>query len=339
MIREAIARLVERQPLTRAEARDTLREIMRGEATPAQIAGFLTALRMAGETADIIAGAAEAMREAVTPVVTRRPHLVDTCGTGGDGAHTFNISTTAAFVAAGAGAAVAKHGNRGVSSKSGSADVLAALGVKTDCDPAVMTRCLDDIGVAFLFAPVLHPAMKHAIGPRREIGIRTLFNILGPLTNPAGARRGVLGVYNDTLLRLVADASHALGAERLFVVHGSDGLDEITTTGPSTVAEVTPAGVNVGILDPRDLGLSTASPADRGREPSENAAITRAILSGEKGPRRDIVLVNAATAIAAAGLAADLREGLAPRGGIGRFGAARVKLDELVRATTASAQS
>ena len=337
MIREAIARLVERQPLTRAEARDTLREIMRGEATPAQIAGFLTALRMAGETADIIAGAAEAMREAVTPVVTRRPHLVDTCGTGGDGAHTFNISTTAAFVAAGAGAAVAKHGNRGVSSKSGSADVLAALGVKTDCDPSVMTRCLDDIGVAFLFAPVLHPAMKHAIGPRREIGIRTLFNILGPLTNPAGARRGVLGVYNDTLLRLVADASHALGAERLFVVHGSDGLDEITTTGPSTVAEVTPAGVKVSILDPRDLGLSPADPAAlRGGEPSENAAITRAILSGEKGPRRDIVLVNAAAAIAAAGLAADLRDGLARAAEALDSGAALAKLDELVRATAAS---
>ncbi|MBU1693877.1 MAG: anthranilate phosphoribosyltransferase [Verrucomicrobia bacterium] len=334
MIREAIARLVENQELSRDEALAAMREIMSGEATPAQIAAYITALRLRGESPAVIAGSAAAMREKFTAIPAPGEIVVDTCGTGGDGAHTFNISTAAAFVAAGAGITVAKHGNRSVSSKCGSADVLAELGVKIDCAPEVMADCLRRLGLAFLFAPVLHPAMKHAIGPRREIGIRSIFNILGPLSNPAGARYGVLGVYHRDLVPVLAEAALALGAVRLFVVHGLDGLDELTTTGASRVAEVNQGGVRIFEVHPSDVGLSPAAAEDlKGGEARENAAILRAVLAGEKGARRDIVLFNAAAAIVAGGRAADLRQGVAVAAQAVDSGAAGKKLEELVKAT------
>jgi anthranilate phosphoribosyltransferase len=335
MIREAIAKLVDNQPLTHDEAHAALREIMSGEATPAQIAAFITALRIRGETAEVIAGSARAMREHVTAVRTPAGAIVDTCGTGGDGSHTFNISTAAAFVAAGAGAIVAKHGNRGVSSRSGSADVLEALGVNIGAPPAVMEKCLETVGIAFLFAPSLHPAMKHAIGPRREIGIRTIFNILGPLSNPAGARHGVLGVYHRDLVLTIARAATALGVVRLFVVHGHDGLDEITTTTVSSIADVRGEEVNLYTLDPRDYAIPLASRADLvGGDPAHNAALIRGVLDGEPGPRRDIVCLNAAAALVAAGLAEDFRAGIELARAAIDDGRARAKLDALIAATS-----
>lgn len=338
MIREAIAALVEGRELTRQEAYEAMNEIMAGEATPAQIGAFITALRMRGETPDVVAGCAAAMRENFTPVHPPGEVVVDTCGTGGDGAHTFNISTVTAFVAAGAGATVAKHGNRSVSSRCGSADVMAELGVNLDLSAEQMAQCLKEVGIAFLFAPHLHPAMKHAIGPRREIGIRSVFNILGPLSNPAGARYGVLGVYSPDLVGLVSRAAAELGARRLYVVHGSDGLDELTTTGKSQVAEVREGEIREYEIDPADLGLPRARTEDlAGGDAKENAEIVRAILSGEKGPRRDIVLLNAAAAIMAAGLADDWREGLTRAAESIDSGAALAKLHRLVELTSALA--
>lgn len=337
MIREAIAGLAEGRVPSRDQARDVMREIMSGAATPAQISAYITALRIRGETAEVIAGSAEAMREHFTPVPAPEGVVVDTCGTGGDGAKTFNISTAAAFVAAGAGAVVAKHGNRSVSSACGSADVLAALGVNLDVTPSVMANCLREIGIAFLFAPALHPAMKHAIGPRREIGIRTIFNILGPLSNPAGARHGVLGVYHEALVPVLARAAADLGAARLYIVHGSDGLDEITLTGPSTVGEVRDGHVRVFTILPQSVGFARCDPADlAGGDAAMNAAILREILAGGGGPRRDIVLLNAAAAIAAAGLAEGFKDGVTKAAAAIDSGAARAKLDALIRMTAPS---
>ena len=334
MIRDAIAKLAEGRALTRDEAHATMLEIMNGEATPAQIASYITALRIRGESADVIAGSAAGMREKFTAVPAPGEVVVDTCGTGGDGAHTFNISTASALVAAGAGVTVAKHGNRSVSSKCGSADVLAALGVKIDAAPEVMAECLKSVGIAFLFAPVLHPAMKHAIGPRREMGIRTIFNILGPLSNPAGAKYGVLGVYHRDLVTTLAQAAAALGAQHLFVVHGSDGLDEITTTGPSFVAEVRDGTLKTYDLSPNDVGLDTAQAKYLvGGEPPENAETIRRLLSGEKGPKRDIVLLNAAAAIVAGQKARDLKEGVASAAKAIDSGAAKQKLEKLAELT------
>lgn len=337
MIKEAIAQLVEHQPISGEQAYTVLSEIMSGACTDAQVAGFLTALRMVGESAEVIAGAARAMREACTPVPSTHATLVDTCGTGGDGSHTFNISTAAAFVTAGAGGAVAKHGNRGVSSKSGSADVLTALGVNIAVSPEVMTACLDELGIAFLFAPALHPAMKYAIGPRRELGIRTLFNILGPLTNPAGARRQVLGVYSAHLVPLMAHALKSLGAERAFVVHGEDGLDEITLTGFTRVGEVTPDGVREYTITPEEMGLPRVPAAAlKGGEPEENAAIIRRIFEGEKGAARDIVVLNAAAALAAGGQADSIKAGIALAEEALDSGAAQRKLESLMARTTSA---
>ena len=334
MIRESIAKLAEGQTLSREDAHSTMLEIMSGEATPAQIASYITALRIRGETPDIIAGSAAGMREKFTAVQAPDGVVVDTCGTGGDGAHTFNISTCAAFTAAGAGVTVAKHGNRSVSSKCGSADVLTALGVKIDASPEVMARCLKDIGIAFLFASVLHPAMKHGIGPRREIGIRTIFNILGPLSNPAGARYGMLGVYDRHLTTTLAEAAAALGAKRLFVVHGLDGLDEITTTTATHIAEVHDGQVTRYEIQPGDFGIPTAAKQDLvGGDAVENAEIIHHILSGEKGPRRDIVLLNAAAAIVAGGKATDFKEGMAMAARSIDSGAAKQKLEKLVEMT------
>lgn len=339
MIKAAIQNLTKNILPTRDEAYGVLTQIMKGEATDAQISAYITALRFVGETPDVIAGSAVAMREAATRVETKQERLVDTCGTGGDGANTFNISTTSAIVAAGAGVPVAKHGNRSVSSKSGSADVLAALGVDISVGPDVMTKCLDDIGIAFLFAPSLHPAMKYAIGPRREIGIRTIFNILGPLTNPAGARRGVLGVYNDKLVETLAQALASMGVDRYFVVHGMDGLDEITLTAPTQIAEVTADGVWMREVAPKDFGMTMCEPeALTGGEPEDNAKIVRAILSGEEqGPRREITLLNAAAAIAAGGLVNDLEDGVDLAKQSIDSGAALAKLDALVSGTSSPA--
>ncbi len=337
MIKETIAKLVSGETPSRDEAYAALGEIMSGAATPAQIASFITALRMHGETADVIAGATQAMREHFTPVATPDEVVVDTCGTGGDGAHTFNISTAAALVAAGAGVVVAKHGNRSVSSRCGSADVLASLGVNINIDAEQMAACLREVGLAFLFAPALHPAMKHAIGPRKEIGIRTIFNILGPLSNPAGARHGVLGVYDRHLVPVMAEALAGLGAERMFVVHGDDGLDEITTTASTYVGEIDHGNVRSYELNPRDLGISLATSDDlRGGSPEDNAQIIRALLAGEPGPKRDIVVLNAAAAILASGQATDWVDGLGRATESIDDGAAAAKLEQLIAFTQAT---
>lgn len=311
MIKDAIQQLIERKDLSREVARQVMDQIMSGQATDAQIAGFLVALRCKGETAEEIAGCAETMRQKATAVRTSRQPLIDTCGTGGDHSGTFNISTTVAFVAAGAGLCVAKHGNRAMSSQCGSADVLQALGINVEISPAQVGACLDEAGIGFLFAPKLHGAMKHAIVPRRELGTRTVFNVLGPLTNPAGARRQLIGVYSPALTEKVAQVLSTLGSERAIVVHGSDGLDELTLTGPSQVAELKEGQVSTYEVRPEAFGLKTApASALKGGDAPHNAQILGAVLKGEEGPRRDIVLLNAAAAIAAGGLAADLQEGL-----------------------------
>ncbi len=333
-IKEAIARLLEDHDLTEAEAEAVMEQIMTGQATPAQIGGFLIALRVKGETVEEVTGFARAMRRNAIPVRSHHPLLIDTCGTGGDGAHTFNISTAAAFVAAGAGLAVAKHGNRSVSSRCGSADVLQALGVRLELPPERVAACIDEVGIGFLYAPLLHPAMKHAIGPRREMGVRTVFNILGPLTNPAGARAQVLGVYDGPLTEMMAWVLGSLGSQAAFVVHGADGLDELSTTGPNLVARLQDGQVHTFTLNPLELGLPRATLADlKGGDAGENAAIIRAVLDGETGPRRDVVLLNGAAALVVGGLATDLAEGLTLAARSLDSGAARGKLEALVAFT------
>ncbi|MCC5848638.1 MAG: anthranilate phosphoribosyltransferase [Verrucomicrobia bacterium] len=333
-MKEYIQKLIEGHGLTRDDAYKALGMIMKGEATDAQIAAFLVALRLRGETPDVVSGAARAMREASTTVRCPHPDAVDTCGTGGDGLHTFNISTTAAFVTAGAGVPVAKHGNRGVSSPSGSADVLKELGVDITVSPEVMENCLRDIGIAFLFAPSLHPAMKHAIGPRREIGIRTLFNILGPLSNPAQTQRGVLGVYNVAMVDLVANALADLDTKHMFVVHGEDGLDEITTTAPTHIAEIRGGTVTRFTLSPEEYDIPRSTIEDlRGGDPAENAQITLSILRGEEGPKRNVILLNAAAAICAGGKAPSLEAALQVARESIDSGAALKKCEALIAAT------
>ncbi len=330
-VQEALARLLDGRNLTRAEARSVMNEVMAGEATPAQIGGLLVALRVKGETANEIAGCAEAMREHVLAVRPSRDDLVDTAGTGGDGARTINISTAAALVAAAAGAGVAKHGNRAVSSASGSADVLEALGFRLELPPAQIERSIDELGFGFLFAPTHHPAMRHAAPVRRELATRTVFNVLGPLTNPAGARAQVVGVYAESLVRTIADVLAQLGARRAFVVYGAAGIDELSPAGPNLVCEVVEGRVRQREIDPLDLGIPRCDPNElRGGSPAENAAAIRAVFAGEDGGRRSAVLLNAAGAIAAAGHAADLREGV----GLAReaidSGAAGERLEELI---------
>ena len=312
MIQQALQRLLDGHDLARGETRDVMGEIMRGEATPAQIGGFLVALRSKGETPDEIAGCAEAMREHVLPVRPRRDDLVDTAGTGGDGAHTFNISTAAALVAAAAGAAVAKHGNRAVSSACGSADVLEALGFTLEQEPERISRSIDELGFGFLFAPAHHPAMRHAAPVRKELATRTVFNVLGPLTNPAGARAQVVGVYSPELVRTIAQVLARLGAHRAYVVHGGGGIDELSPVGLNLVAEVVNGGVRERELDPEaELGIPRCSIEElRGGTPAQNAEAIRDVFAGADGGRRNAVLLNAAGAIAAGGHAADLREGL-----------------------------
>ena len=312
MIADAIRTLVERKDLTAEEAHAAMTEIMEGVATSAQIAAFLVALRMKGETITEVTEFARVMREHVVPVrPTRRP-LVDTCGTGGDGLNTFNISTTAAFVAAGAGAAVAKHGNRSVSSKCGSADVLEALGIKVQQSPEEVARYVDEVGIGFMFAPAYHPAMKHAGPVRRELAMRTVFNALGPLTNPAGAEAQVIGVYAPALTEMHAAALANLGCKRAFVVHGLDGMDEISTLGATRITELRDGESRTYGLTPEEVGLRRARPEElAGGTPEENAELLVAILNGREGAPREIVLLNAAAAIAAAGLADTLSDGIA----------------------------
>ena len=332
MIQQALTALLDRRDLSRQDAHDVMDGVMRGEATPAQIGGFLVALRLKGETADEIAGFAEAMRAHVVPVRATRPDLVDTAGTGGDGAHTLNISTAAALVAAAAGSGVAKHGNRAVSSSSGSADVLEALGFRLQLEPGQIARSIDELGFGFMFAPTHHPAMRHAAPVRRELAARTVFNVLGPLTNPAGARAQVVGVYAPELVRTLAEVLARLGARRAFVVHGAAGIDELSPAGPNLVGEVVHGDVRERTIDPLELGVPRCDPKELvGGSPAENAARIRAIFDGaETGGARDAVLLNAAGAIAAGGQAADLREGLALAREALDSGAAADRLEKLV---------
>lgn len=334
---EGLARIAERGDLSQAEARSVIGQIMAGAATSAQIGALLMGLRMKGETIDELAGAAEAMRACVTAVQTVRSPLLDTCGTGGDGHGTYNISTAVAFVAAGAGASVAKHGNRSVSSRSGSADVLEALGVRIDLDAAQMGRCLDEVGIAFLFAPVLHGAMKYAIGPRRELKLRTLFNLLGPLTNPAGARRQLLGVFDPRRAAQMAEVLHRLGTERAWVVCGAGGLDELAIHGPSVAFVVSPEGVRRKRILPEDAGLPRGDEAAaRGGDPEENARWLRALLCDEiQGASRDLVLLNAAAALVVSGVARDLKTARRRAEEAIRSGAATEKLERLREASHA----
>ena len=332
MIQDAIATLVDGRELSGAEARAVMGEIMGGEATQAQIGGFLVALRAKGETPEEIAGLAEAMQEHVVPVTPSRTPIVDIVGTGGDGAHTFNISTAAALVAASAGAAVAKHGNRAATSACGAADVLEALGITIEQPPERIAQAIDELGFGFMFARAHHPAMRHVAGVRQELQIRTVFNILGPLANPAGARDGVFGVYAPALARTYADALARLGARHAFVVHGHGGIDELSPTGPNLVLEVVDGSIREWELDPRSHGIYPADPAAlRGGSPAENAAAIRSVLAGEKGPRRDAVLLNAAGALVAASLATDLAEGIDVAAAAVDSGAADEKLLQLAQ--------
>jgi anthranilate phosphoribosyltransferase len=334
MIQEAIRLVAEGETLTRDSAAAAMRQIMEGEATPAQIAALLMGLRVRGETVDELTGFATVMRDKCLRIHPRQANLVDTCGTGGDKVKTFNISTIAAFVAAGAGVAVAKHGNRSITSRCGSADLLEALGVNLAPPPEVVQACIDEIGIGFLFALAFHPAMKYAAPVRREMSIRTVFNLLGPLTNPAGARAQVLGVFSAEWTEPLAQVLCNLGAERAFVVHGMEGLDELSTVGESRVAEVREGRVAAFTLRPQDVGLEPARPEDlAGSDAAASAQTALAILGGEPGPRRDIVLLNAAAAIVAGGRAEDLGQGIAAAAESLDSGAALEKLERLKMGT------
>jgi anthranilate phosphoribosyltransferase len=301
MIKEGIEAVVAGRNLTEAEAMAVMTEIMEGEVTPAQIAAFIVALRIKGETVEEITGCARVMRDKATFIRTPEGSTpVDTAGTGGDGAHTFNISTTAAFVAAGAGVVMAKHGNRAASSQCGSADLLEALGIDITLEPAGVEAAIREVGIGFLFAPALHGAMRHAVGPRREIGVRTIFNILGPLTNPARSQHQLVGIFDGSLTAMMATVLHNLGGKRAFVVHGSDGLDELTTTGTTTVSELRGGRVETYTVHPGDFGLSVDRPETlQGGAAQYNADLTLRLLRGEEMPQRGVVLLNAAAAIAA----------------------------------------
>jgi anthranilate phosphoribosyltransferase len=342
IITEAVRALVDRRDLSRIEAAAAMEAIMTGAATNAQIAAFLTALRMKGETVEELIGFAQVMRQKVVRIRTRadevaaltgtdREMLIDTCGTGGDATGTFNVSTATAFVVAGAGLKVAKHGNRSVSSLCGSADVVEALGINLELTPQKVGRCVDEVGIGFLYAPLLHTAMKHVMPARREMGVRTVFNMLGPLTNPAGANAQVIGVYTATLTEPLARVLAELGTIRAFVVHGSDNLDEISNTGESRVSEVREGLVRTFTVRPEDFGMPRATIKDlQGGDREQNAQIIRGILQGEPGPRRDIVLMNAAAALVAGARARDLKEGVALAAQAIDSGGAARKLEDLV---------
>ena len=331
MIKEAIDKAVKKIDLQEAEMMAAMTEIMEGNATPAQIGSLITALRMKGETVEEVTGAARIMRQKATHVNACAATIVDTCGTGGDSLNTFNISTTTAFVVAAAGISVAKHGNRAVSSACGSADVLEALGVNISAGQEIVEECIQQIGIGFLFASKLHGAMKYAIGPRREIGIRTIFNMLGPLTNPAGATAQLLGVYDPKLTEMFAGVLKNMGTKRAFVVHGSDGLDEVTVSGETRVAELKDGIITTYNIDPRDyLGTTYPLEAIRGGNPTLNAQITKDVLTSKQGACRDVVLLNAALAIVAGDKAKDIKEGIRIAVECIDSGAAVKKLQELI---------
>ena len=333
-MKRCLQTLIAGQNLSEQEAGAAFDLIMNGEATPAQLGAFLAALRIKSETVDELAGASRSMRRHAIFVDPRGKPVVDTCGTGGDSLGTFNISTTAAFVVAGAGIPVAKHGNRSITSKCGSADVLAELGVNLDVTPDIMEACIHEVGIGFLFAPKLHPAMKHAMGPRKELGFRTVFNLLGPLANPAGAKNQVLGVFAPELTEMFAEVLKRLGSRRVLVVHGQDGMDEITVTGTTRISELRDGSIRTYNFDPMTV-IEDYAPASTlmGGDAAMNAAITLAILDGETGPRRDIVCLNAAAGLIAGGLSADFADGFKRAGQAIDNGKARQALDGLVAAT------
>lgn len=334
MFQELLKKVLAGIDLEESEAATVMEEIMEGRVTNAQIGAMLTALRLKGETAEEITGFARVMQRRATPIRSIHPVLLDTCGTGGDGANTFNISTAAALVLAGAGAKVAKHGNRSVSSRCGSADVLEALGVKVDLGPQELSACLDQVGIAFLYAPALHHGMKRVAAPRRELGFRTIFNILGPLTNPANVKAQVIGVYNPQLVEVVARVLHQLGVKRGFVVHGAGGLDEVSPLGPTGICELRNGWIRSYTLNIEDFGMSPANLADlAGGGPLYNAKLIKDVLRGEPGPKRDAVLINAALGLMAVDLADDIAAGVELAAKSIDEGRAYAKLEELIRFT------
>ncbi len=337
-IQEALAHLVAGRNLSQEQARSVMEAIMSGNTTDAQIGAYITALRIKGETVEEIAGSAQAMREKALPVRAPGKWVVDTCGTGGDASGTFNISTTAAFAVAAGGVTVAKHGNRSISSKCGSADLLKALGVNIDADSALVEQCLAEAGIGFLFAPRHHGAMRHALGPRKELAMRTVFNLLGPLTNPAGAPNQLIGVYDKAWTEPLARVLGRLGSKHALVVHGADGLDEITTTTSTRISELRDDGSIANYtVEPEQFGLKRARPEELlGGDIETNAAISRAVLAGEKGPHRDIVLLNAGAALCVAGAAPDIGSGLELAAENIDNGAAQEKLAALVAITNAA---
>ena len=335
-ITTAIAAVIDRRDLGSDEMEMVMRSIMTGQATPAQIGGLLVGLRMKGETVDEIAAAARVMRELATAVDVSGPYLVDTCGTGGDGASTFNISTASAIVTAAAGGRVAKHGNRSVSSSSGSADVLEAAGVKLDLDPAQVAACIDQVGVGFLFAPQHHSAMKHAIGPRKEMRVRTLFNLLGPLTNPAGAPNQVLGVFSQDWVEPLAQVLKQLGSQHVLVVHAEDGLDEISIAAPTRVAELRDGAISTYTVTPEEFGMQRASlDAIVVADAAQSLAMIGAVFDDQPGPARDIVCLNAGAAIYAAGLTASLQQGVELASEVIASGKAKKTLASLIEVSNA----
>ena len=335
-IQSAIRAVIERRDLDGAQMTAVMHDIMTGECTPAQVGGFLVGLRMKGETVEEIAAAATVMRRLATRVEVGRTHLVDTCGTGGDASGTFNISTASALVAAGAGARVAKHGNRSVSGRSGSADVLEAAGVRLDLPPERIARCIDEAGVGFLFAPAHHGAMKHAIGPRREMAVRTIFNVLGPLTNPAGALRQVIGVFARELVEPLARVLLELGSEHVMVVHSEDGLDELSLGAPTHVAELRDGTVRCHTLDAGALGFTPAAVESITVDsPQASLAVIRSVLAGDPGPAADVTILNAAAAIYVSGIASSLEDGIGRARESIASGRAAGVLDRLVAISSA----
>lgn len=337
-IQQALIAVVSHHSLSQQEMTDVMRQIMTGEATPAQIGGFLVALRMKGETVDEITGAAQVMRELATPVVINAEHMVDTCGTGGDGANLFNVSTASAFVVAACGGSVAKHGNRSVSSSTGSADVLEAAGVRLDITPEQVARCVEEVGVGFMFAPAHHSAMKHAIGPRKELAMRTIFNMLGPMTNPAGVKRQVIGVFDQALCRPMAEVLQKLGSEHVLIVHASDGLDELTITGASHIAELKNGSVNEYTITPESLGLTSASLEGLSVNSAQDSLqLINDALGKREGEHShkaaDIIALNAGAAVYVSGIADTLEQGVRMAEDAIGSGLAKAKIQELASFT------
>ncbi len=333
-IQNAIQTVINKTDLSSNEMRSVMNIIMTGECTDAQIAGFLVGLRSKGETVDEITAAAHVMRELVSRVHINHDNLIDTCGTGGDGFNTFNISTAAAFIVAAAGGYVAKHGNRSVSSKSGSADVLEAAGVKLELTPEQIAQCVEEIGIGFMFAPMHHSAMKHAIGPRKELGVRTVFNVLGPLTNPAGAKRQVIGVFSDDWLETLANVLKNLGSEQVMIVHSEDGMDEISISAPTNIAELKDGEISTYKIEPEQFSMQRADISTLAvKNVKDSLKMIHAVLDNQAGPSRDIVLLNAGAAIYTAGIEDTLSAGIESAKRVIENGSARSKLDELVKLT------